>query len=98
MALAAQFGRAVAASGCQQAKSCPVKGHPKTPKEALLHWCYMKTRNYDNVYIENFSSSWADGLAFCALLHHFFPNDIDYKNLSGLTRRDNFDLAFKVAE
>lgn len=52
----------------------------------------------DNVYVENFSSSWSDGLAFCALLHHFFPKDIDYGKLSAQSKRENFDLAFKVAE
>lgn len=48
--------------------------------------------------MENFSSSWADGLAFCALLHHFFPNEIDYARLTSQSRAENFDLAFKVAE
>jgi len=50
------------------------------------------------VYVENFSSSWSDGLAFCALLHHFFPDDIEYNKLTSQSRRENFDLAFKVAE
>lgn len=48
--------------------------------------------------MENFSSAWADGLAFCALLHHFFPKDIDYAKLTSQSRRENFDLAFKLAE
>ena len=52
----------------------------------------------DHVDVHNFSASWSDGLAFCALLHHFFPKDIDYAKLSKESRRENFDLAFKVAE
>merc|ERR1712212_1477040 len=41
--------------------------------EAILIWCQCRTREYDNVKIENFTNSWASGLAFCALIHHFFP-------------------------
>lgn len=102
MALAARFGPSsssqLSSASCRPAKTSPIKGRPTNPKDALLHWCYMKTRSYDNVYVENFSSSWADGLAFCALLHHFFPNDIDYAKLTSQSKRENFDLAFKVAE
>jgi len=50
-----------------------------------------------NVKIENFSSSWSDGLAFCALIHHFFPDAFDYSLLDSKNRKQNFDLAFKVA-
>ncbi|KAG9509355.1 Smoothelin [Fragariocoptes setiger] len=76
----------------------PIKGRPTNAKDALLHWCYMKTKDYDNVRIENFSSSWSNGLAFCALLHKFFPDNINYSELTPDDRRKNFDLAFKVAE
>lgn len=51
-----------------------------------------------NVKLENFSTSWADGLAFCALLHHFLPEAFDYSALSPDKRRHNFTLAFKIAE
>ncbi|CAG7700241.1 unnamed protein product [Allacma fusca] len=51
-----------------------------------------------NVKIENFSSSWSDGLAFCALIHHFYPDAFDYNSLDQKNRRQNFELAFKVAE
>ncbi|KAG9354914.1 hypothetical protein JZ751_001627 [Albula glossodonta] len=37
-------------------------------KQMLLDWCRAKTRSYENVDIQNFSSSWSDGMAFCALL------------------------------
>jgi len=32
--------------------------------------------------ITNFSSSWNDGLAFCALLHTYLPDLIPYKELN----------------
>lgn len=33
------------------------------------------------VDITNFSSSWNDGLAFCALLHNYIPHLINYDDL-----------------
>jgi hypothetical protein len=50
------------------------------------------------VQIENFSSSWNDGLAFCALIHHFYPDAFDYNQLEAKNKRYNFTLAFKTAE
>nr|CAI5839324.1 unnamed protein product [Callosobruchus analis] len=69
-----------------------------TIKDRLLYWCRMKTKEYENVQLDNFSSSWADGLAFCALIHHFLPDAFDYHKLTPKDRRHNFELAFKVAE
>lgn len=36
-----------------------------------------------NIDITNFSSSWNDGLAFCAVLHTYLPAHIPYQELSG---------------
>ncbi|XP_051547918.1 smoothelin-like isoform X4 [Myxocyprinus asiaticus] len=67
-------------------------------KQMLLDWCRSKTRSYENVDIQNFSSSWSDGMAFCALVHNFFPEAFDYSNLSPSNRRHNFEVAFSTAE
>jgi hypothetical protein len=48
--------------------------------------------------IENFSTSWNNGMAFCALIHHFYPDAFNYEELRPENRRHNFDLAFRVAE
>lgn len=53
---------------------------------------------WQNINITNFSSSWANGLAFCALTHHFYPDAFDYNTLDARNRRHNLDLAFRVAE
>nr|XP_023648963.1 smoothelin-like protein 1 [Paramormyrops kingsleyae]XP_023648964.1 smoothelin-like protein 1 [Paramormyrops kingsleyae]XP_023648965.1 smoothelin-like protein 1 [Paramormyrops kingsleyae]XP_023648966.1 smoothelin-like protein 1 [Paramormyrops kingsleyae]XP_023648967.1 smoothelin-like protein 1 [Paramormyrops kingsleyae] len=67
-------------------------------KQKVLQWCQNKTRNYESVSIENFSSSWADGLAFCALVHRFFPDAFDFSSLQADEREKNFTLAFSTAE
>uniref|UniRef100_A0A3Q3MZF3 Smoothelin b n=1 Tax=Mastacembelus armatus TaxID=205130 RepID=A0A3Q3MZF3_9TELE len=67
-------------------------------KQMLLDWCRAKTRSYEHVDIQNFSSSWSDGMAFCALVHHFFPEAFDYSSLSPSNRRQNFEVAFSAAE
>uniref|UniRef100_A0A9J7XRN2 Smoothelin n=1 Tax=Cyprinus carpio carpio TaxID=630221 RepID=A0A9J7XRN2_CYPCA len=67
-------------------------------KQMLLDWCRSKTRSYENVDIQNFSSSWSDGMAFCALVHNFFPEAFDYASLSPANRRQNFEVAFSTAE
>lgn len=42
--------------------------------------------------------SWSDGMAFCALVHSFFPDAFDYSALSPTQRQKNFELAFTMAE
>lgn len=51
-----------------------------------------------HVDIQNFSSSWSNGMAFCALVHNFFPEAFDYSSLSPSNRRQNFEVAFSNAE
>ncbi|KAB5550342.1 hypothetical protein PHYPO_G00052700 [Pangasianodon hypophthalmus] len=67
-------------------------------KQILLEWCRSKTIGYQNIDIQNFSSSWSDGMAFCALVHSFFPTEFDYNTLSPTERKHNFELAFSTAE
>lgn len=67
-------------------------------RNALLRWCQKKTEGYQNIDITNFSSSWNDGLAFCAILHTYLPAHIPYHELNGQDKRQNFTLAFQAAE
>ncbi|XP_069089156.1 smoothelin-like protein 1 isoform X1 [Pleurodeles waltl] len=67
-------------------------------KNMLLEWCKAKTRDYEHVDIQNFSSSWSSGMAFCALVHKFFPDEFDYATLDPKNRRQNFELAFSTAD
>ncbi|XP_044764313.1 cytospin-A-like isoform X4 [Coccinella septempunctata] len=67
-------------------------------RNALLKWCQNKTIGYQNIDITNFSSSWNDGLALCALLHTYLPDRIPYDSLNPHEKRRNFSLAFSAAE
>ncbi|XP_061886920.1 smoothelin [Entelurus aequoreus] len=70
----------------------------KNVKQMLLDWCRAKTEPYEGVNIRNFSSSWKDGIAFCALVHRFFPDAFEYSVLNPHKPGDNFQLAFSTAE
>ncbi|NWW04650.1 SMTL2 protein, partial [Oreocharis arfaki] len=67
-------------------------------KQILLDWCRSKTVGYEHIDLQNFSSSWNDGMAFCALVHSFFPEAFDYDKLNPANRKQNFELAFTTAE
>lgn len=69
--------------------------HYQLHREKLI---YIYNVHLQNIQLDNFSTSWNNGLAFCALIHHFRPNAFDYHSLSPQDRRKNFDLAFKTAE
>ncbi|OQE19568.1 hypothetical protein PENSTE_c015G07687 [Penicillium steckii] len=68
-----------------------------TAKEGLLLWCQRKTACYEDVEVRDFSSSWNNGLAFCALLDIHRPDLIDYDSLDKNDHRGNMKLAFDIA-
>jgi len=66
--------------------------------EAILIWCQCRVREYKGVKIENFTESWKSGVAFCALIHNFFPQSFDFSKISPENRRQNYEIAFKTGE
>ncbi|KAI5099541.1 smoothelin isoform X1, partial [Silurus meridionalis] len=87
------------AAAVQVPRSSALGGpNTKDVKQMLLDWCRAKTEPYEGVNIQNFSSSWADGLAFCALVHRFFPEGFEYCTLDPYDRKANFEKAFRTAE
>uniref|UniRef100_A0A8B9R4U9 EH domain binding protein 1 n=1 Tax=Astyanax mexicanus TaxID=7994 RepID=A0A8B9R4U9_ASTMX len=72
----------------------PVLGGRPNASQSLLVWCREVTKNYRGVKITNFTTSWRNGLAFCALLHHFRPDLIDYKALNPQDIKENNKKAY----
>nr|XP_039264544.1 uncharacterized protein LOC120340368 [Styela clava] len=70
----------------------------KSAKDALLFWCQMKTSGYWNVNVQNFTTSWRDGLAFNAIIHTHSPELIEYGKLKEENAIENLQNAFNVAE
>lgn len=48
--------------------------------------------------VRNFTSSWTDGLAFCALLHRYRPDLLNYHSLDKSDHHSNMKLAFELAD
>lgn len=46
----------------------------RTPGQDLLEWCKDITKDYPGVKVTNLTTSWRNGMAFCAVIHNFQPN------------------------
>ncbi|XP_042245904.1 cytospin-A-like [Thunnus maccoyii] len=82
----------------QDGFSALLRRHGGSRRNSLLRWCQSRTQGYKNIEITNFSSSWEDGLAFCAVYHTYLPTHIPYNSLDPADKKENLDLAFKTGE
>lgn len=65
-----------------------------SPRQRFLNLLLPFRHFTQGVNITNFSGSFSNGLAFCALIHKFNPDKFDYNSLSAENREYNFQLAF----
>jgi hypothetical protein len=69
-----------------------------TAREALLRWARRSTARYPGVRVNDFTTSWRDGLAFSALIHRNRPDLLSWSEARQRRTRERLETAFHVAE
>lgn len=67
-----------------------------TPGQDLLEWCKEVTQKYPGVKVTNLTTSWRNGMAFCAIIHHFRP-DLMYVPRAGKTNKITGSNTFQAS-
>ncbi|XP_041985659.1 EH domain-binding protein 1-like protein 1 isoform X2 [Aricia agestis] len=68
----------------------------KTPVQDLQEWCSSVTREYPACRVTDLTHSFRNGLAFCAIIHHYRPDLIDFSGLSASDAETNVRLAMEA--
>ncbi|KAI9580987.1 hypothetical protein GQX74_011129 [Glossina fuscipes] len=67
-------------------------------REALLSWARRSTSRYPGVRVNDFTTSWRDGLAFSALVHRNRPDLLDWRKARTIRPSERLENAFYIAE
>ncbi|XP_020715279.1 dystonin isoform X15 [Ceratitis capitata] len=67
-------------------------------REALLRWARRSTLRYPGVRVNDFTTSWRDGLAFSALVHRNRPDLLDWRKARSDRPRERLEQAFHIVE
>eukprot|EP01101_Sappina_pedata_P006195 TRINITY_DN3024_c0_g1_i2.p1 TRINITY_DN3024_c0_g1~~TRINITY_DN3024_c0_g1_i2.p1 ORF type:complete len:423 (-),score=133.14 TRINITY_DN3024_c0_g1_i2:63-1331(-) len=89
-------GSSVGPAGSQMSRpfGAPAKS---TGQMGLFQWVQNRTEGY-GLEVKNWTTSWQNGLVYCALLHSYHPNLIDYKSLKPENKQYNINLAYSAAD
>jgi len=67
-------------------------------KEKLLEWCKLETADGPpELKVDNFTTCWKNGAAFCFIISRHFPHLIDFSLVEPTNERYNLELAFGAA-
>ncbi|XP_067900301.1 utrophin-like isoform X3 [Heterodontus francisci] len=67
-------------------------------EKILLSWVRQSTRPYKQVNVLNFTTSWADGLAFNAILHRHRPGLFIWDKVTKMSAVGRLEHAFNMAK
>ncbi|XP_010143309.1 PREDICTED: utrophin-like, partial [Buceros rhinoceros silvestris] len=66
-------------------------------EKILLSWVRQSTRPYSQVNVLNFTTSWADGLAFNAVIHRHKPELFSWDKVIKMSPVERLEHAFSIA-
>ncbi|XP_032910197.1 utrophin isoform X3 [Catharus ustulatus] len=67
-------------------------------EKILLSWVRQSTRPYSQVNVLNFTTSWADGLAFNAVIHRHKPELFSWDKITKMSPVERLENAFNIAK
>ncbi|KAF1563480.1 UNVERIFIED_CONTAM: Utrophin, partial [Eudyptes pachyrhynchus] len=67
-------------------------------EKILLSWVRQSTRPYSQVNVLNFTTSWADGLAFNAVIHRHKPELFSWDKITKMSPVERLEHAFSIAK
>ncbi|KAI1240837.1 Utrophin [Lamprotornis superbus] len=67
-------------------------------EKILLSWVRQSTRPYSQVNVLNFTTSWADGLAFNAVIHRHKPELFSWDKVTKMSPVERLENAFNIAK